>query len=66
MKFAEIYVSPDLSVTGKGLSSYAKTPSEAGSSLQKCLDTAEEKIPWLLKKYTPVYIGATAGMRLLR
>ena len=48
------------------LSKFADKPTEAGSSLTKCLDEASDEVPWAIKQYTPVYLGATAGMRILR
>ncbi|KFO10207.1 Ectonucleoside triphosphate diphosphohydrolase 8, partial [Balearica regulorum gibbericeps] len=46
-------------VQGQGISSYANDPPKAGDSLRECLDKA-------LKRDAPAYLGATAGMRLLR
>ncbi|KAG8435480.1 hypothetical protein GDO86_013422 [Hymenochirus boettgeri] len=53
-------------VDGNGISSYAHDPPVAGLSLQKCMDKAREVIPEQQQRETPVYLGATAGMRLLR
>ncbi|KAK7110246.1 ectonucleoside triphosphate diphosphohydrolase 8-like [Littorina saxatilis] len=51
---------------GEGISSYANNPDDAGPSLKKCLDSAMGRIPSDLHDSTPVYLGATAGMRLLQ
>lgn len=51
---------------GKGISSYAGQNGAAGMSLEKCLDQAVKDIPKEKHQNTPVYLGATAGMRLLK
>uniref|UniRef100_A0A674GVH5 Ectonucleoside triphosphate diphosphohydrolase 8 n=1 Tax=Taeniopygia guttata TaxID=59729 RepID=A0A674GVH5_TAEGU len=53
-------------VQGQGISSYANNPPEAGNSLRECLDKALEVIPAEQQRDVPAYLGATAGMRLLR
>ncbi|XP_018618175.1 ectonucleoside triphosphate diphosphohydrolase 1 isoform X2 [Scleropages formosus] len=53
-------------VKGKGISSYAKNAEKAGPSLKECMQEAERSIPTQRHQETPVYLGATAGMRLLR
>ncbi|KAM9217874.1 ectonucleoside triphosphate diphosphohydrolase 8-like [Leptosomus discolor] len=53
-------------VTGPGISSYADNPAEAGASLKPCLDKAMKVVPAEQQRETPTYLGATAGMRLLR
>ncbi|XP_075761953.1 ectonucleoside triphosphate diphosphohydrolase 8-like isoform X2 [Pelodiscus sinensis] len=53
-------------VPGPGISSYADDPAGAGASLRACLDTAMTLIPAKQQRETPAYLGATAGMRLLR
>ncbi|XP_064164186.1 ectonucleoside triphosphate diphosphohydrolase 2-like isoform X1 [Anguilla rostrata] len=52
-------------VKGGGISSYAGQQGAAGRSLETCLDTAVKDIPKSRHSLTPVYLGATAGMRLL-
>uniref|UniRef100_A0A8C0VTZ3 Ectonucleoside triphosphate diphosphohydrolase 8 n=1 Tax=Cyanistes caeruleus TaxID=156563 RepID=A0A8C0VTZ3_CYACU len=54
------------SVSGPGISSYADEPAGAGASLKPCLDRAMEIVPAEQQRETPTYLGATAGMRLLR
>uniref|UniRef100_A0A8C3V7N5 Ectonucleoside triphosphate diphosphohydrolase 8 n=1 Tax=Catharus ustulatus TaxID=91951 RepID=A0A8C3V7N5_CATUS len=54
------------SVAGPGISSYADNPAGAGASLKPCLDRAMKIIPAEQQRETPTYLGATAGMRLLR
>ncbi|XP_075027066.1 ectonucleoside triphosphate diphosphohydrolase 8-like [Calonectris borealis] len=53
-------------VSGPGISSYANDPAGAGASLKPCLDKAMEIVPAEQQRETPTYLGATAGMRLLR
>nr|XP_048679205.1 ectonucleoside triphosphate diphosphohydrolase 8-like isoform X3 [Caretta caretta] len=53
-------------VPGPGISSYADNPTQAGASLRACLDKAMTIIPVEQQRETPTYLGATAGMRLLR
>uniref|UniRef100_A0A8C3QX58 Ectonucleoside triphosphate diphosphohydrolase 8 n=1 Tax=Cyanoderma ruficeps TaxID=181631 RepID=A0A8C3QX58_9PASS len=52
-------------VQGQGISSYANNPPEAGNSLRECLDKALQVVPAEKQRDVPVYLGATAGMRLL-
>ncbi|XP_038623914.1 ectonucleoside triphosphate diphosphohydrolase 8-like [Tachyglossus aculeatus] len=52
-------------VKGPGISSYASEPQKAGNSLRECLDQAMKIIPAARQRQTPVFLGATAGMRLL-
>ncbi|XP_058709828.1 ectonucleoside triphosphate diphosphohydrolase 8-like [Poecile atricapillus] len=54
------------SVAGPGISSYADEPAGAGASLKPCLDKAMKIVPAEQQRETPTYLGATAGMRLLR
>ncbi|NXT85097.1 ENTP8 diphosphohydrolase, partial [Zapornia atra] len=51
---------------GQGISSYANDPPKAGDSLRGCLDKALKVIPAASQRDVPAYLGATAGMRLLR
>ncbi|KAM9323750.1 ectonucleoside triphosphate diphosphohydrolase 1 [Gastrophryne carolinensis] len=53
-------------VDGNGISGYYENPVKAGLSLHKCMNKAQNVIPENKHKETPVYLGATAGMRLLR
>ncbi|NXK48077.1 ENTP8 diphosphohydrolase, partial [Chauna torquata] len=53
-------------VNGSGISSYADDPAGAGASLKPCLDKAMTIVPVEQQRETPTYLGATAGMRLLR
>ncbi|XP_030149249.1 ectonucleoside triphosphate diphosphohydrolase 8 [Lynx canadensis] len=50
---------------GPGISSYASNPARAGESLQGCLEEALALIPEAQQRKTPLFLGATAGMRLL-
>ena len=51
---------------GGGISSYAHDPSRAGQSLVECLEQALRDVPKDRHAGTPLYLGATAGMRLLK
>ncbi|NXT68765.1 ENTP8 diphosphohydrolase, partial [Chaetops frenatus] len=53
-------------VQGQGISSYASDPPAAGNSLRDCLDKALQVVPAGKHRDVLVYLGATAGMRLLR
>ncbi|XP_035517017.1 ectonucleoside triphosphate diphosphohydrolase 1 [Morone saxatilis] len=52
-------------VKGPGISSYASAPWKAGESLRACMQEAEQRVPGKRYHETPLYLGATAGMRLL-
>ncbi|XP_020796341.2 ectonucleoside triphosphate diphosphohydrolase 1 isoform X2 [Boleophthalmus pectinirostris] len=52
-------------VKGPGISSYASDPKMAAQSLQVCMKEAEQYVPSERHQETPLYLGATAGMRLL-
>ncbi|XP_035022870.1 ectonucleoside triphosphate diphosphohydrolase 2 [Hippoglossus stenolepis] len=51
---------------GGGISSYAGVRGGAAKSLKFCLDKAVKNIPKSRHNQTPLYLGATAGMRLLK
>lgn len=51
---------------GGGISSYADNPAGAGQSLVGCLEQALRDVPRESHAGTPLYLGATAGMRLLK
>lgn len=53
-------------VLGSGISSYTSDPAQAGESLKGCLKEALALIPKAQHQETPTFLGATAGMRLLR
>ncbi|XP_019957902.2 ectonucleoside triphosphate diphosphohydrolase 2-like [Paralichthys olivaceus] len=53
-------------VEGGGISSYAGVRGGAAKSLKICLDKAVKDIPKSRHSQTPLYLGATAGMRLLK
>jgi len=56
---------PVCTFTGGGISSYAGQTGAAGRSLEACLEQAVTDIPKGRHHLTPIYLGATAGMRLL-
>ncbi|XP_044096143.1 ectonucleoside triphosphate diphosphohydrolase 1 isoform X2 [Neovison vison] len=51
---------------GPGISGYAKKLSEIDTYLTACMVRATQVVPKSRHQETPVYLGATAGMRLLR
>ena len=51
---------------GGGLTTYAEQPSNLSAPLEVCLKEAQNKIPSDKHKTTPVFLGATAGMRMLK
>ncbi|XP_036192389.1 ectonucleoside triphosphate diphosphohydrolase 1 isoform X1 [Myotis myotis] len=53
-------------VQGPGISKFANKVSELSNYLPECMQKAKEMIPVAQHQQTPVYLGATAGMRLLR
>ncbi|XP_020852443.1 ectonucleoside triphosphate diphosphohydrolase 1 isoform X3 [Phascolarctos cinereus] len=53
-------------VQGPGISGYAQNVEDVGFYLNQCMDKAQQVIPKEQQHQTPVYLGATAGMRLLR
>ncbi|XP_010005909.1 PREDICTED: ectonucleoside triphosphate diphosphohydrolase 3 [Chaetura pelagica] len=53
-------------VKGPGISSYESNPGALAKPFDECLNEVKERIPVHLHKTTSVYLGATAGMRLLR
>ncbi|XP_066514090.1 ectonucleoside triphosphate diphosphohydrolase 2-like [Hoplias malabaricus] len=53
-------------VEGGGISSYAGSRGKAAHSLNKCMEKAVQEIPKARHQLTPLYLGATAGMRLLK
>ncbi|XP_023619183.1 ectonucleoside triphosphate diphosphohydrolase 3 [Myotis lucifugus] len=54
------------SVKGSGISSYGKNPQDAPKAFEDCMRKVKEQIPAHLQGSTHIYLGATAGMRLLR
>ncbi|CAO2633175.1 Ectonucleoside triphosphate diphosphohydrolase 3, partial [Lemmus lemmus] len=54
------------SVKGSGISSYEDNPQEAPKAFDDCMLRVKEQVPENLHGSTRIYLGATAGMRLLR
>uniref|UniRef100_A0A8D0HI29 Ectonucleoside triphosphate diphosphohydrolase 1 n=1 Tax=Sphenodon punctatus TaxID=8508 RepID=A0A8D0HI29_SPHPU len=50
---------------GPGISAYSQDLEKAGFSLRSCMNEAKNVVPGAQHPETPVYLGATAGMRLL-
>ena len=49
-----------------GISRFPESPSNASKIIERCIeDVALEKVPKHIRHHTPIYVGATAGMRLL-
>ncbi|XP_067888789.1 ectonucleoside triphosphate diphosphohydrolase 3 [Heterodontus francisci] len=53
-------------IEGPAISSYDNEPEQAAHSMKQCLNRTMEIIPVEKHNTTPVYFGATAGMRLLQ
>jgi len=58
-------ISDDLLKIKPGLSAFKDNPSEAGSSLVKLIEHAKAKIPAELVSSTPMFLMATAGLRMV-
>ncbi|XP_010944173.2 ectonucleoside triphosphate diphosphohydrolase 3 isoform X2 [Camelus dromedarius] len=54
------------SVKGSGISSYWKKPQDAPKAFEDCMQKVKRQVPAHLHGSTGIYLGATAGMRLLR
>uniref|UniRef100_A0A8C8XQ50 Ectonucleoside triphosphate diphosphohydrolase 3 n=1 Tax=Panthera leo TaxID=9689 RepID=A0A8C8XQ50_PANLE len=54
------------SVKGSGISSYGKHPQDVPKAFEDCMQKVQGQIPAHLHRSTRIYLGATAGMRLLR
>ncbi|XP_008592127.1 PREDICTED: ectonucleoside triphosphate diphosphohydrolase 3, partial [Galeopterus variegatus] len=54
------------SVKGSGISSYGNNPQEAPKAFEDCMGKVKGQVPAHLHGSTRIYLGATAGMRLLR
>ncbi|OWK02838.1 ENTPD3 [Cervus elaphus hippelaphus] len=53
-------------VKGSGISKYAENPQDAPKAFEDCMQKVKGHIPVHLHGSTCIYLGATAGMRLLR
>lgn len=62
-----LYIIPkhDSKKVKPGLSSFAGNPSDAGVSLQGLVDFIKEQVPESEWKSTPIWLKATAGLRML-
>ena len=49
-----------------GLGTFENNPSDAGASLTHCVEETIDQIPEGVKESSRLFLGATAGMRLLR
>lgn len=52
-------------VIGHGITSYVNSPSNLSGPLSVCLEEAKQHIPYDNREDTPIFLGATAGMRML-
>ena len=50
---------------GGGISNYTSNPQEVSKSLEPLVESAENYVPRDQQGRTPIFLGATAGMRLL-
>lgn len=62
-KAKQIHICP---VPGKGISSYENNPANLSGPLATCLEQAKQHVPYDNRQETQVFLGATAGMRMLR
>ncbi|KAM5291979.1 ectonucleoside triphosphate diphosphohydrolase 3 [Ctenodactylus gundi] len=53
-------------VRGSGISSHGNNPQDVPKAFDDCMRAVQEQVPAQLHGATRVYLGATAGMRLLR
>ena len=51
---------------GGGISNYTEDPADVSKALTPILDEAAKHVPAKQRSATPVWLGATAGMRLLK
>lgn len=58
-------IADDLMKIKPGLSAHKATPNEAGASLRPLIAHAKEKVPADLVAETPVFLMATAGLRMV-
>ncbi|XP_048190707.1 ectonucleoside triphosphate diphosphohydrolase 3 [Perognathus longimembris pacificus] len=54
------------SMKGSGISSYDKNPQDVPRVFEDCMEKVREQVPGPRHASTHLYLGATAGMRLLR
>nr|AJE28196.1 ectonucleoside triphosphate diphosphohydrolase 3 [Castor fiber] len=54
------------SVKGSGISSYGNNSQDVPKAFEDCMLKVKEQVPLPLHRSTRIYLGATAGMRLLR
>ncbi|XP_011532568.1 ectonucleoside triphosphate diphosphohydrolase 3 isoform X1 [Homo sapiens] len=54
------------SVKGSGISSYGNNPQDVPRAFEECMQKVKGQVPSHLHGSTPIHLGATAGMRLLR
>ncbi|XP_012315566.1 ectonucleoside triphosphate diphosphohydrolase 3 [Aotus nancymaae] len=54
------------SVQGSGISSYGNNPQDVPKAFEDCMQKVKGQVPSHLHGSTPIHLGATAGMRLLR
>ncbi len=59
------YIKYLYSIIGSGISTYTNA-TEAGESIRPCLHGILKHVPKGYRNYLKVWLGATAGMRLLR
>lgn len=60
-----LYLLCETELPDQGLSAFADHPKDGALSLKPLLDVAETGIPEALHPETSVFVGATAGLRLL-
>nr|XP_012999049.1 ectonucleoside triphosphate diphosphohydrolase 1 isoform X2 [Cavia porcellus] len=61
-----VYQVEECKVKGPGIAAYSNNIDDLETYLLECMERSKNVIPKSLHSETPVYLGATAGMRLLR
>ncbi|EHB18697.1 Ectonucleoside triphosphate diphosphohydrolase 1 [Heterocephalus glaber] len=61
-----VYQIEECKLKGPGISKYAHKINDLETYLIECMEKSRNVVPKSLHQETPVYLGATAGMRLLR
>ncbi|XP_033755947.1 ectonucleoside triphosphate diphosphohydrolase 2-like isoform X2 [Pecten maximus] len=60
-----VQVNTPCKVEGPSISTYVSNPQALAKPLEACLENAKDTVPADKHSSTPIYLGATAGMRLL-
>lgn len=64
-KYPDVDMPPSIKKITPGLSTYATDPSKAGDSITELVEFAKGTVPEKLISITPIFLLATAGLRML-